>query len=93
MISRNEAPSNNANSNGEGSAIYALGTSETYPFNITNSLFSGNTGKQNTLSMQNSDGNFIDTKFSNNHAQKLTDNIFIGFSEITIQDCEFSDSS
>ena len=77
----------------EGAAVYALGTSRNPPFEIDNSLFTKNTGVSNTLSLQYSNGKIIDSKFTDNHAVQFTENVFIGFSNITMTDCKFEDHS
>ena len=73
----------------DASAIYASTLNPDYEFEINNCLFNSNRAVQNTLSLFNAYGTIDRSIFSNNFANLYSENIFLGFSEVTINDSKF----
>lgn len=82
--------SNSANTT---SAINVVGSSTTYNNTIYACNFESNTAIMNTLSLMYSKTNITKCYFSKNTADERTKNIFIGFSNVTITDTSFKETS
>eukprot|EP00347_Sterkiella_histriomuscorum_P012942 403366626 len=79
-------------SEGDNSVLEILSSSRTDQVQIINCTFSENIAEKNTISLMYSQAIIQNSKFINNYAKSRTKNIFLGFTNLTILNCQFDQS-
>eukprot|EP00347_Sterkiella_histriomuscorum_P005934 403354704 len=78
------------NSSDEDSSVfYVLGSKSDSDIKITNSIIADNVSVKNTITFMYSNLYINNTKFMNNLATQQSQNLFLGFSNVTINNCYF----